>query len=100
MYNFFLGSIYLISESGSVKEVLIAAGKIQSLLHHEKEDYLLVVSEGFNMGYYAVEPDGSLQEITKVFYIEIKLPLLSCLFMLAFFFKLFFLPFPSKIRNT
>lgn len=54
------------SESGNKKEVLNSLGNIQTLLHHEKEDYLLVIVEGLNMNYYSVDSTGHLHEVTKV----------------------------------
>lgn len=49
-----------------MREVLSQLGPIQKILHHEREDYLLVIIEGLNMNYYSVDSTGDLQEVTKV----------------------------------
>ncbi|XP_014248149.1 intraflagellar transport protein 140 homolog [Cimex lectularius] len=60
------GYIYHINESGFMREVASNLGLIQKLLHYEKEDCLLVIVEGLNMNYYSIDPNGNLQEVTKV----------------------------------
>ncbi|BES89280.1 Hypothetical protein NTJ_02087 [Nesidiocoris tenuis] len=60
------GCVYYIMENGTSKEVLTGKGVIQKLLHHEKEDYLLVIVEGLNMSYYSIDSTGNLQEVTTV----------------------------------
>uniref|UniRef100_A0ABL0EJ54 Anaphase-promoting complex subunit 4 WD40 domain-containing protein n=1 Tax=Rhodnius prolixus TaxID=13249 RepID=A0ABL0EJ54_RHOPR len=60
------GSVYHVNESGNMREVLSQLGPIQKILHHEREDYLLVIIEGLNMNYYSVDSTGDLQEVTKV----------------------------------
>ncbi|CAH1389189.1 unnamed protein product [Nezara viridula] len=60
------GSVFHVNESGSKQEVLSSLGNIQLILHHESEDYLLVVLDGLNMNYYSVDTSGSLHEMSKV----------------------------------
>lgn len=64
---YYLGKVCHVNESGNKREVLTGMGNIQALLHHEKEDFLLVVVEGLNMNYYSIDAAGNLHEVTKVY---------------------------------
>lgn len=53
---------------GQCVEVLDTNGaNIVSLLHHQTRDSLVVMSSGYNIGYYQADPNnGKLVEITRV----------------------------------
>ena len=61
-----IGAIFYIRDSGSCEEVLTSGSAVKSLLFHEAEDILIVMTEAYILGQFHVDSNGGLSEINKV----------------------------------
>ncbi|KAL1494371.1 hypothetical protein ABEB36_009980 [Hypothenemus hampei] len=61
------GSVYYVNSSGACSEVLNTEGSALSyLLYQSNKDALIIMMEGLTIGYFSVDRQGHLSEITKV----------------------------------
>ncbi|KAG5881955.1 hypothetical protein JTB14_020519 [Gonioctena quinquepunctata] len=69
--NFFVatqtGSIYHVNNGGSCSKVLNTEGvPLSCLLYHPLKDAVIVMMEGFTVGYFSVDYQSHLVEVAKV----------------------------------
>ncbi|XP_022916343.2 intraflagellar transport protein 140 homolog [Onthophagus taurus] len=61
------GSVYYINQSGACTEVLNTEGvPLSYVLYHPVRDVLIIMLEGLTIGYFNVDLQGQLTEVTKV----------------------------------
>lgn len=61
------GSVYHVNQTGECIEVLNTEGvPLISMTHHPSKDGLVIMMEGFTVGYFSIDTTGHLSELSKV----------------------------------